>query len=66
MNILFFFQGTMNSLEELGKKAYQKHIWNDFIAALKIYNIAITKYPKERRLLNNRCMCYVETKDFKK
>jgi hypothetical protein len=56
----------MNSLEELGKKAYQKQIWGDYLGAISIYNTAIEKYPNDRRLLNNRCLCYIEIKDFKK
>jgi hypothetical protein len=56
----------MDSLEELGKKAYQKQILGDCEGAIKIYNIAIKKYPKDPRLLNNRCLCYIDIKDFKK
>lgn len=55
----------MDSLEELGKKAYQKQTWGDYIEAITIYNTAIKKYPKDPRLLNNRCLCYIEIKDFK-
>lgn len=56
----------MDSLEELGRKAYQKQIWGDYIGAITIYTTAIKKYPKDPRPLNNRCLCYIEMKDFKK
>ncbi|XP_021931225.1 uncharacterized protein LOC110835369 isoform X2 [Zootermopsis nevadensis] len=56
----------MNSLEELGKKAYQKQIWGDYIEAINIYNTTIEKYPNDPRLLNNRCLCYIEIKNFNK
>jgi len=56
----------MDSLEELGRKAYQKQIWGDYIGAITIYTTAIKKYPKDPRPLNNRCLCYIEMKEFKK
>ncbi|PNF26214.1 hypothetical protein B7P43_G03703 [Cryptotermes secundus] len=56
----------MESLEELGKKAYQKQILGDYDGAIKVYNTAIKKYPNDRRLLNNRCLCYIAKKDFKR
>jgi tetratricopeptide (TPR) repeat protein len=56
----------MDSLEELGRKAYQKQILGDYVGAIKIYNTAIKKYPKDARLLNNRCLCYIGIKDFKR
>jgi tetratricopeptide (TPR) repeat protein len=55
----------MDSLEELGKKAYQKQMLGNYVGAIKIYNTAIKKYPKDPRLLNNRCLCYIDMKDFK-
>jgi tetratricopeptide (TPR) repeat protein len=56
----------MDSLEELGRKAYHKQIFGDYKGAITIYNTAIKKYPKDSRLLNNRCLCYIEMKEFKK
>lgn len=56
----------MDSLEELGRRAYQKQIWGDYMGAIAIYNTAIKKYPKDPRPLNNRCLCYIEMKEFKK
>ncbi|KAJ4450724.1 hypothetical protein ANN_02154 [Periplaneta americana] len=56
----------MDNLEELGRKAYQKQIWGEYMEAVNIYNTAIKKYPKDPRPLNNRCLCYIELKDFKK
>jgi hypothetical protein len=56
----------MNSLEELGKEAYRKQIWGDYKGAINIYNTVIKKYPQDSRPLNNRCLCYIELKDFKK
>ncbi|PSN52404.1 hypothetical protein C0J52_03153 [Blattella germanica] len=54
----------MDNLEDLGIKAYQKHVWGDYEGALAIYNVAIQKYPRDSRLLNNRCCCYMELKEF--
>jgi tetratricopeptide (TPR) repeat protein len=56
----------MDSLEELGRKAYQKQILKDYDGAIKMYSTAIKKYPKDPRLLNNRCLCYIDIKDFKR
>jgi hypothetical protein len=56
----------MNGLEELGRKAYQKQILGDYLGAINVYNTAIEKYPGDPRLLNNRCLCYIEVKDFNK
>jgi hypothetical protein len=56
----------MDSLEVLGKTAYQKQMWGDYVGAINIYTTAIKKYPKDPRLLNNRCLCYTEIKDFKR
>ena len=64
--VFIYFAGDIMSLEELGKKAYQKHILEDYKGALKIYETAIKKYPNDSRLLNNRCCCYIRINDFKR
>lgn len=56
----------MTSLEELGKLAYQKAVWNDYKGAIDILDRAITKYPKDPRLYNNRSFCYCKVKDYKR
>lgn len=56
----------MSTLEELGSQAYQKALWNDFKGAIAILDKAISKYPHDARLYNNRCYCYSRLKDYKR
>lgn len=54
----------MDSLEEMGKKAYQKQVFEKVHEAIDIYSAAIKKYGEDKRFLNNRCMCYIKLKDY--
>lgn len=56
----------MSSAEELGDQSYQKANWNDFQGAVDVLNTAISRFPHDARLYNNRCYCYCRLKDFKK
>ncbi|XP_049862915.1 uncharacterized protein LOC126356181 isoform X4 [Schistocerca gregaria] len=54
----------MESLEEMGKKAYQKQVFELYREAIDIYSAAIKKHGEDKRFLNNRCMCYIKLKDY--
>nr|CAD7259745.1 unnamed protein product [Timema shepardi] len=55
-----------DSLETLGQQAYQKQIWGDYEEAINLYTTAINKFQNDRRILNNRCCCYIECGDYKR
>ncbi|XP_049808721.1 uncharacterized protein LOC126251987 isoform X2 [Schistocerca nitens] len=55
---------VMESLEEMGKKAYQKQVFELYREAIDIYSVAIKKHGEDKRFLNNRCMCYIKLKDY--
>ncbi|GLH04284.1 Uncharacterized protein GBIM_10022 [Gryllus bimaculatus] len=57
---------TMDGIEEIGKKAYQKQMWGAYEEAITLYSDAIKRHSNDARLLNNRCMCYLELKDYKR
>lgn len=54
----------MSTAEELGDLSYQKANWNDFQGAIDVLNTAVSKFPHDARLYNNRCYCYCRLKDF--
>ncbi|XP_054268766.1 uncharacterized protein LOC128990426 [Macrosteles quadrilineatus] len=56
----------MSSVEELGNQAYQKAVFGDFKGAVSILDKAITKFPRDARLYNNRCYCYFRLQDYKR
>ncbi|GLH04285.1 Protein split ends [Gryllus bimaculatus] len=56
----------MDGIEEIGKKAYQKQMWGAYEEAITLYSDAIKRHSNDARLLNNRCMCYLELKDYKR
>ncbi|XP_068082043.1 stress-induced-phosphoprotein 1 [Anabrus simplex] len=56
----------MQGLEELGKKGYEKQLWGSYEEAIAVYTSAIRKYPNDPRSYNNRCLCYLELKEYDK
>lgn len=56
----------MDSLdpEQLGKKAYQRGLWGDYKGAVSILSKAITKYPFDERLYNDRSYYYYKLNDY--
>lgn len=56
----------MGSVDDLGHLSYQKAVWDDYQGAIDILNIAISKFPNDARLYNNRCYCYCHLRDFKR
>ena len=53
-------------MDELGEKGYQKCILDDWAGALSIWDEAIKRYPKEKRFYNNRALCYLHKKEYKR
>lgn len=54
------------SLDELGTTACILATFGRHKEAIETINIALWKYPNEKRLYNNRCCSFIQLKDFEK
>lgn len=63
--ILRTVESPMSTVEELGNQAYKKALFQDFQGAISILDRAISKFPCDPRLYNNRSYCYFKLKDYK-
>ncbi|EEB15985.1 hypothetical protein Phum_PHUM398300 [Pediculus humanus corporis] len=53
----------IGDLEELGSRAHILATFGRHREAIEVINVAIWRYPNDKRLYNNRCCSYIQTYD---